>query len=168
MKRHRIALSAALITLGTLYCSAEPLAGSPTEISIQQQYGEYITKAAERYHICPELIEAMIEQESGGEPSAVNTGGDTGLMQINPRWHYDRMDKLNVTDLKDPQGNIMVAADYLSELFGEYGDLPMVLMVYNGVSDAQARWETGNYTDYAVSVMARSEELERIHEKWMQ
>lgn len=137
---------------------------APVQPDIRELYGDYIDDIAERYHICPELLEAMIEQESAGQADAVSSGGDTGLMQVNPRWHKERMDKLGVTDLKDPYSNILVASDYLVELFEQYGDLPMVLMVYNGSSDAQERWESGNYTEYAISIMERTEELERKKE----
>ena len=137
---------------------------APVQPDIRGMYGTYIDDVADQYHICPELLEAMIERESNGQADAVSTGGDIGLMQVNPKWHRNRMDKLYVTDLTDPYSNMVVAADYLLELFEQYGDLPMVLMVYNGSSDAQERWESGNYTEYAVSIMERTEELEREKE----
>lgn len=140
------------------------LAGTQAQ-TIRQQYGEYIDEAAEKYHISPELIEAMIERESMGLPDAVSSGGDVGLMQVNPAWHKERMDKLRVRDLKEPRGNILVAVDYLEELFEKYGDLPEVLMRYNGTSDAAYRSETYQLTDYAESIMRRTQELEREREK---
>lgn len=132
--------------------------------TIQQQYGEYIEEAAEKYHISSGLIEAIIERESAGIPDVVSPGGDIGLMQVNPLWHKERMDKLGVCDLTEPRGNILVATDYLAELFREYHDLPEVLMRYNGSQDAGYRNETYQLTDYAKSVMRRSEELERAKE----
>lgn len=131
----------------------------------QKNYDLLCEKVGAEYHICPELLEAMIEQESGGDPKAVSPGGDVGLLQVNPKWHKDRMDKLGVNDLTDPYGNVRVAADYIEELFEQYGDLPMVLMVYNGTADAEQRWTSGIYTDYANQIMARAEELEREHGK---
>lgn len=116
------------------------------------------------YDVCPELIFAIIEKESSGNPNAEN-GGCYGLMQISERWHRDRMERLGVTDLYDPYGNILVGVDYLMELAEKYEDLDMVLMVYNGSSDAQERWESGNPTEYATSIMNRSMELERLHGK---
>ena len=38
-----------------------------------------------------------------------------GLMQIQPKWHEDRMRRLGVTDLLDPEQNVRVGADLLSE-----------------------------------------------------
>lgn len=136
-----------------------------TVISIDEKYGAFCEKIGEQYGICPELLEAMIEQESAGQADAVSSGGDIGLMQVNPKWHRDRMDKLGITSLYDPYSNILVAADYLVELFEMYGDLPLVLMEYNGSSDAESRYVSGNYTEYAISIMERSENLERLHGK---
>ncbi len=56
---------------------------------------------------------AMIEQESSGDPKVANGAGDTGLLQVNAKWHRDRMEKLGATDLTDAYSNILVATDYL-------------------------------------------------------
>jgi soluble lytic murein transglycosylase-like protein len=137
-----------------------------TEVApVQQNYDSLCEKVGAEYHICPELLEAMIEQESEGNPKAVSPSGDMGLLQVNPKWHKDRMDKLGVNDLTDPYGNVRVAADYIAELFVQYDDLPMVLMVYNGTADAEQRWTSGEYTDYANQIMTRAAELEREHGK---
>lgn len=133
--------------------------------TIRRQYGEYIDEAADRYSLCPELLEAMIEQESAGQEDIVSTGGDVGLLQVNPRWHRERMDKLGVDDLTDPYSNILVAADYLAELFGRYEDIYIVLQVYNGTSNAVEKAESGEYTEYARRIADRAMELERLHGK---
>lgn len=132
---------------------------------INEEYQQYCEAIGAKYNICPELLEAMIEHESGGDPYATGPDGDTGLMQVIPRWHSDRMEKLGVTSLYDPYSNILVATDYLSDLFEQYGDIAMVLMEYNGSSDAEYRWQTGQFTDYANEIMDRSYELERAHGK---
>lgn len=116
------------------------------------------------YGICPELLEAMIETESSGSKTAQN-GSCKGLMQVNAEIHADRMERLGVTDIYDEHGNILVAADYLLELFEEYEDPGLVLMKYNGVSNAESRAESGRYTAYAKKILKRSEQLERIHGK---
>lgn len=131
---------------------------------IDREYIGYAEEISEMYNVCPELIFAMIEHESSGNPKAENSGC-YGLMQISERWHKDRMKRLGVTDLFDPYGNILVGVDYIAELADTYGDLEMVLMVYNGSSDAQERWENNTPTEYAKSIMSRSVELERLHGK---
>lgn len=126
-----------------------------------QQYCEEVGKI---YGICPELLQAMMESESSGNVKAVN-GNCKGLMQINEPFHRDRMGELGVTNLYDAKSNILMAADYLAELFGKYEDVGTVLMVYNGSSDALERGERADYTEYAQKIMKRSQELERLHGK---
>ena len=131
---------------------------------ICEEYLGYIEEISAEYVICPELIMAIIEAESSGNPEAVR-GLCKGLMQVSERWHSDRMERLGVTDLYDPYSNILVGTDYIMELAEEYGDLAMVLMIYNGSSDAEERWESGNYTNYATSIIERAAQLERLHGK---
>ena len=77
------------------------------------------------------------------------------------------MRKLGVTSLNDPYGNMLVAADYLYELFEEYDDPGVVLMKYNGDSKANkfANGQVGLST-YAKNVLEKSRELEIAHGKW--
>lgn len=134
---------------------------------IAEEYRQYCREIGQLYNICPELLMAMIEQESSGNPEVVSKGGDTGLLQVNAKWHGDRMKKLGVTDLTDAYSNILVAADYLHQLFEENGDdLYLVLMKYNMKhSRAEELFAAGIYSDYAVDIAERSWELEVIHEK---
>jgi soluble lytic murein transglycosylase-like protein len=109
---------------------------------------------------------AMIESESSGKPKAKN-GGCVGIMQINKRFHEERMERLDITDLYDEKQNILVGTDYLSELFAEYEDVYMVLMAYNmGQSNAEKLFNDGVYeSEYARKICERSAELEQIHGK---
>lgn len=134
------------------------------ETYIRPAYQSYVTQISNEYCICPELVLAIIETESSGNAKAKN-GDCIGLMQVSEPCHYDRMDRLGVTDLYDPYSNILVGCDYLAELFEEYEDLGTVLMVYNGSSNAINRGENANYTGYANQIMKRSYELERLHGK---
>lgn len=126
---------------------------------------EITKEIGQKYCICPELLQAMIETESSNNPKAVN-GDCIGLMQINSKVHKERMKKLGVTDLYDPYSNILVGADYLSELFTQSEDIYLVLMKYNmSRKTAQALYDDGSYTVYALKIANRSVELERKHGK---
>lgn len=128
---------------------------------------DYIAEACDMYNVCPELIEAMIERESDWNPNAYNNGC-IGLMQINAKYHKERMQKLGVTDLTDPEENILVGVDYIAELFEKYEDVYAVLQFYNaGYSEKYGigAYEKGIYTDYAIEVSERAVELERVHGK---
>lgn len=124
----------------------------------------YIERVCEPVNICPELVQAIIERESRWNPNAVN-GDCMGLMQISERWHRERMERLGVTDLFDPYDNILVGVDYMAELFERYEDPGMVLMIYNGDSQAKNLQATGNLSEYADWILTRSAELERQHGK---
>lgn len=125
---------------------------------------DYIEIICQERGICPELVEAIIERESGWDPEAVN-GDCIGLMQVSEKWHQDRMERLGVTDLTDPYDNILVGVDYLAELFEQYEDVGAVLMKWNGDSRLSEYMETGELSEYAEKVLERSAELERLHGK---
>ena len=103
----------------------------------------------------------MCFKESSFDPYAEN-GGCIGVMQIDPEWHGERMERLGVKDLTDTRGNMLVGADYLSELAGRYEDIGIVLMAYNGDSSI---WDvmdgTAGISRYASEILALSAELER-------
>lgn len=125
---------------------------------------DYIEIICQERGICPELVEAIIERESGWDPEAVN-GDCIGLMQVSESWHKDRMARLGVADLTDPYDNILVGVDYLAELFERYEDVGAVLMKWNGDSRLSEYMETGELSEYAGKVLERSSELERLHGK---
>lgn len=117
------------------------------------------------YNICPELLQAVAWHESSYREDAENDGC-SGLMQVAGRWHGDRMARLQVTDLYDPEDNMLVAADYLAELFAQYEDLGMVLMVYSGDSGAEAFARSGQgLSEYAQEIMEHTYQLEQQHGK---
>lgn len=133
----------------------------PAGSYIPAEAQEACVKYGEEYGICPELLMAMIERESSGRPDA-ESGGCKGLMQISDRWHKDRMERLEVTDIYDVEGNIHVGADYLAELFEEYEDVGSVLMVYHGEKNAADKEKLSSYADW---ILNRSAELERMNGK---
>lgn len=78
-------------------------------------------------------------------------GGDSyGYMQVQPKWHKDRMARLGVTDLLDPYSNFLVGCDFLAELLAKY-DLPNALTYYNSGSPG--------YNQYARDVINYMNEL---------
>lgn len=127
---------------------------------------EITEEISKNYSICPEFLQAIIFYESSNQEEIVSKWGDIGYMQVNPKWHKERMKKLGVTDLKDGYENILVGCDFLHELFQKYGDAELVLMSYNeGEKDAIVRYESGQISDYAKNIIKLSKELERMHGK---
>ena len=145
----------------------DPIQIDAEDTWISEEYQWYCEEIGQMYNICPELLMAMIEQESSGDPKVANGAGDTGLLQVNAKWHRDRMEKLGVTDLTDAYSNILVATDYLAQLFEEEGDdLYLVLMKYNMKHDrAEELYNSGIYSEYATTISQRAWELEVLHEQ---
>ena len=131
---------------------------------IKAEYREICEEVGEDYGICPELLMALIEKESSGRADAEN-GSCKGLCQVSEKWHSGRMDKLGITDIFDPESNIRLCADYLTELGAEYEDIGLTLMVYHGESNAENRAEAGLLSGYADWILTRSAEIERAHGK---
>ena len=131
------------------------------ECIVPEHILEMSNEIGKEYNICPELLQSIAFQESCFQADAQNEGC-TGLMQVNPAWHEDRMRELGVTDLYNPEQNMEVAADYLQELFEKYEDVGTVLMVYHGESGAVSKIEPSRYAD---EILTRSAELERAHGK---
>lgn len=133
---------------------------------INEQYVSYVHDICEEYNICPELIIAMIEAESDGRAGVISKSGAVGLMQVVPKWHTDRMDRLGVTNIYDPYSNILVGVDYIAELASKYHDVPVVLMCYNEgeYGTAIERAERGEFSEYAKKIMHRSEKLQEANE----
>ncbi len=147
---------------------ASMLSMAPGMDAYAMEEGE-VAELAERigtgYDLCPELLQAVAWKESHYDETA-EAAGCVGLMQVSERWHKDRMERLQVTDLHDPEGNMLVAADYLAELFDQYEDAGMVLMVYSGDSGAEAYAGSGEgLSGYAQEIMEHACMLERQHGK---
>ena len=130
---------------------------------VQEAYIPYVLEIGQQYQVSPELILAIIETESGGNPDAVSSSGCIGLMQIKPSFAIERMERLGVWNLYDPYENILIGVDTLEELFRKYKDLPAVLMAYNEgeYSGAIEKADSGRYSWYATKIMQRAEELEK-------
>lgn len=169
--KHKLSIVLAVAALSLLI--------PPTTAEAEQRHNEitvediiaYTEEMGAEYNICPELLQAIIERESRNNPDASN-GDCIGLMQVSEKWHTERMKRLGVTDLYDPYSNILVGTDYLAELWKETSkmgcgdDLYYVLMRYNMTADSANRlYENGNFSEYAISIAERSEELEREHSK---
>ena len=90
-----------------------------------------LEKSIERYSrqqgIDPDLIRAMIQVESGFEPSAVSSAGAQGLMQIMP----GTQEKLGLEDPFDPEANLKAGIRYFRELLDRFQCLEIALAAYN-------------------------------------
>ena len=141
-----------------------PIEVQSEKILTEEEVMKICDDVGEQYCICPELLFAIAERESRLHKNAKN-GTCKGLMQVSEKWHSDRMKKLGVKSLYDPEGNILVAADYISELADQWEDLAMVLDIYHGDSNAMWNYENGIVSKYAQGIIDRTKELEAKHGK---
>lgn len=154
-----------LILIFALMLSPVQVSSAESRTMTEEQVMHIAREIGEKYHICPELLASIAFKESTYNPSA-EYDGCVGLMQVSPKWHKERMKSIGVSDLMDPYENMLVAADYLLELFEKYEDLGMVLMVYNGDSEAETYWSgKSDLSEYAMDIIEMSESLERKYEE---
>lgn len=133
---------------------------------IPEDIRETAEEIGEEYCVSPALIEAMCYEESRFTPGIINRSGKNyGLMQINPTFNVDRMQRLGVTKegLLTVRGNILVGTDLLAELFETYEDVGEVLLIYGGFSQAKkdAYHTEGVLPAYITRLLKRAEEYEK-------
>lgn len=133
------------------------------ELSSKEKIDGYIFEVCDFYpNVETTLVQSLIEKESNYNPDAFNKMGPwIGLMQISPKWHKDRMDRLGVSDLFNPYGNILVGVDYLDELINQTnGDVAFALMIYNmGYKTANDMYSQGRVSAYARDILERQKTL---------
>lgn len=125
-------------------------------VPLDEELQLHIISEAEFYGIDPAIVFAMAFYESTYNPDAVNGGGYTlGLLQVQPYWHEDRMERLGCPDMLDPFQNVTVAVDYLAEQIARYdGDVAKGVTAYN-----QGHY-SGKVTYYAKAVLNKAAKLE--------
>lgn len=95
-----------------------------------------VREAAERHHVDPALVRAVIETESNWNPSAVSRKGAVGLMQLIPT----TAQRFGVNDAFNPKQNIDGGVQYLKALLERYnGNLDLALAAYNAGEGAVDR-----------------------------
>lgn len=131
-----------------------------SELSDELQ--DFVFETCDEYEINPAMVIAIIEKESKCNPDAIgDSGRSKGLMQIQERWHKERMDKLGCTDLLNPEENILIGVDYLAELQASGKSVEWVLMAYNGGNSyANKKAGAGIVSEYAADILKRMNELE--------
>lgn len=156
------------VTEPTETVETEPVETEPPvvlyDVPLDDELQIHIIETAEEQGIDPAIIFAMAWMESSYKPDNVGDGGASlGLLQIQPRWHSGRMEKLGCNNLFDPFQNVTVGVDYLAELIGRYGEIGAALTGYN------RGHYNGTVTDYAWAVMNKADELrETTYQKVIQ
>lgn len=127
----------------TIYMSAEssfsgtPFGNARPALSIDRDGAEKLVReAADRHHVDPALIRAVIQTESNWNSWAVSRRGAGGLMQLIPT----TAQRFGANDLFNPQQNIDAGVRYLKTLLERYnGNLDLALAAYNAGEGAVDR-----------------------------
>jgi hypothetical protein len=104
------------------------------------QWCSLITLYADKFELSPDLIAALIWQESGGKPRAYSKSGAVGLMQVMPRDGLAASfmckngpcfeKRPTIIELQDPEFNIKYGTRMLARLVNNHGDLRSALKFY--------------------------------------
>lgn len=106
--------------------------------------GSIVAQQSRTHDVPATLVQAVIAQESGGDPSAISRAGAMGLMQLMP----GTARAYGVSNPFDPAQNVAGGAAYLHDLLTRYhGNLMLALAAYNAGSGAVAKY--GGVPPYA-------------------
>jgi soluble lytic murein transglycosylase-like protein len=117
------------LALGSLFgCSQGGfLPGSPHTLA-GAQLTSFVQGAAQTYRVKPDLVYAVIDAESHGDPAAISRAGAVGLMQLMPGTSA----MYGVANAFDPHANVDAGVHYLHDLLKRYhGNVPYALAAYN-------------------------------------
>jgi soluble lytic murein transglycosylase-like protein len=128
----------------------------PCERLADEDLSPIIDETAKKHSVEPNLLRAVIEQESGAHPCALSPKGAQGLMQLMPATAQE----LGVSDPFDPSQSIEGGAKYLKQLLDRYkGDLSQALAAYNAglgtVDKAGGIPDIPETRDYVNAIMQR-------------
>jgi soluble lytic murein transglycosylase-like protein len=101
-----------------------------------RQMVETAVEVGAELKVDPLLLIAIIAVESSFNPYAVSGYGATGLMQVVPRFHENKLALHGGEEaLWDPQTNIRIGAEILVEYIRWSGTTELGLQRYNGAAD---------------------------------
>lgn len=103
----------------------------PCDPIASEELEKLIEQNSKNQGVKPDLIRAVIGQESGRRPCAVSPKGAQGLMQLMPATAA----QFNVSDPFNPQQNVEAGTKLLKQLLDKYkGDVSLALSAYNAGS----------------------------------
>ena len=120
------------------------------DVPLSYEDQDFLHTACQESGVPYALALAVIVRETQFQNLVGDDGASLGYMQVQERWHWDRMERLGVTDLMNPFGNFRVGCDFLAELLEKY-PTQEALTAYNSGSPG--------YNQYSYDVMAN-------YEKW--
>ena len=126
-----------VLVLGSLFgCSQGGFVPGGPHALPDGQLAALVASAASAYGVKTDLVMAVVETESHGDPAAISRAGAEGLMQLMPA----TSEEYGVADPFDAHANVAGGTHYLRDLLHRYrGNLRLALAAYNagpGLVDA--------------------------------
>ena len=124
------------------------------DIIYPRKYKEIVEQASSLYNVDPNLIYAIIKQESKFNPTATSHTGAKGLMQLMDATAYDMARKIDSIDPKDydiydPHTNIFLGTKYISYLISHFeGNYYLAIVAYNAGMGSTKTWLSKADSEY--------------------
>ena len=122
--------------------------------AVAAKYVSYAYEAGEKWKVDPLLLLAIMKPESNYRQSARNKSGASGLMQVIPKWHREKIKGRNIFN---PKTNIDVAAQILNEYLNLQG---------NNLHKAIHRYSGGAGAHYKIKIRNTYKQLRQEVVRW--
>ncbi|AKU91276.1 transglycosylase SLT domain-containing protein [Vulgatibacter incomptus] len=115
-------------------------------IAFPMAYRDLIEKHAKQFKVPPDLMQALMREESSLDPNVVSWAGAIGLTQLMPSTAQAVATKLKLgkvppASLRDPELNVTLGTAYMGSLLERWGGNPALAAAsYNAGPGAVARW----------------------------
>lgn len=123
-------------------------------IFFPRKYKDIVEQACSIYNADPNLIYAIIKQESKFNKDAISSSGAKGLMQIMDTTAQDMVKSIDSIsdenyDIYDPYTNIFIGTKYISYLINHFdGNYYLAITAYNAGMGNMEKWLNKPYTEY--------------------
>lgn len=130
----------------SLYLSSTDELSNQLSLRFPLAYQDAVTSYSKHYQVSPELVYAIIRQESGFKEDATSSAGACGLMQLMPSTanmvaHQKKIAYTNKSQLFTSQKNINIGVAYLQHLTKRFDQHPLLIAAaYNAGPSQVIRW----------------------------
>ncbi len=116
------------------------------QIAYPNAFRDLIERWAKAYEVPPDLMQALMREESALDPEVLSSAGAVGLTQLMPATanrlaHKVGIGHVGLAELQSPDVNIRLGTAYLGELLARYGGRKVLAVAaYNSGEGAVDRW----------------------------